>query len=65
MKQYTFNQAAGLVLLAFGLVHLFRIVQGWEVVIGGLVVPVWFSWIVVLLTVFLAFHAITFVNRRR
>lgn len=64
MKQQEFNHAAGLVLFAIGMIHFLRIIQGWKVAIGGLSIPLWVSWIVVILTVYLAFHAVTLSKRK-
>jgi len=41
------------------LVQLSRIAFGWEVVIGGWSVPMWISWIAVVVTAALAFFGFT------
>lgn len=42
-------------LFAFiGLVHLLRVFNGWKAYVGGWEVPVWFSWIAVLIAFYLS-----------
>ena len=43
MKPFTAIAVAVFALVA--LVHLLRLFSGWEVVVGGLVIPMWLSWI--------------------
>jgi len=63
MKQHTFNQAAGTIFAVLGLLHLFRIFQGWEAIINGWTVPMWLSWVVVFVAGYLAFHAFALAKR--
>jgi hypothetical protein len=44
---------------ARGLLHLLRIVLGWEAVVGGWSIPMWFSWVAMIVTVVLAYHGFT------
>jgi len=39
------------------LLHLARIVLGWDAVIGGWVIPVWFSWVAFFGAGFMAYSA--------
>jgi len=39
----SFTQIGAIVFAVVALVHLVRLFTGWEVVIAGYVVPVWFS----------------------
>ena len=43
MKPFTTIAVAVFTLVA--LVHLLRLFAGWEVVVAGIVIPVWLSWI--------------------
>ena len=43
-----FSKVAALVFGLIAVLHLARLVYGWEAVIGGWVVPMWFSWPAVL-----------------
>ena len=58
MRHRTFELIAGSLfsLIAFG--HLLRIVFGWEAVFNGQVVPMWPSWLALLLGGFLGIQGI-------
>ena len=43
MKPFTTIAVAVFALVA--VVHLLRLFAGWEVVVAGIVIPVWLSWI--------------------
>ena len=43
MKPFTTLAVALFVLIAIA--HLLRLFNGWEVIVGGFVIPVWFSWL--------------------
>ena len=45
MDQRTFNLVAGIIFALVALLHLLRIYAGWPIVIGNWAVPLWFSWI--------------------
>jgi hypothetical protein len=45
MDQKTFSIVAGLIFTLVALFHLVRIYMGWPVDIGDWSVPMWFSWI--------------------
>ncbi len=45
MDQKTFSLVAGVIFALVALLHLLRIYMAWPVVIGGWLVPIWFSWI--------------------
>jgi len=47
-----FVSVASFLFLIIGIVHTFRLFGGWEVQISNLMVPMWISWIVVLLAFF-------------
>jgi len=53
IKIYCFVTAG--VFSATGLLHLVRIVLGWEAVIGGWFVPIWLSWLAPVVMAALAF----------
>lgn len=57
-KRYFF--ATAVVFAVIGLLHLWRIVIGWEAVVAGWAVPVWISWIALLVTAVLAFFGFTY-----
>ena len=58
MKSKTTLTLATLVLLMASLVHLFRILNDWELIIGTWITPNWISIIGILVPAILAFHLI-------
>jgi hypothetical protein len=61
-KKNYFSVAGGLFLL-IALVHLTRVVQGWDANIGAYDVPVWLSWAAVIVGGFMAYQGL--VKHRR
>jgi hypothetical protein len=47
MNIFAYSLVAGAVFGVVAIVHTLRSVMGWEVMIGGWTVPMWFSWIAV------------------
>ena len=45
MNQKTYNAITAAVFLVVALVHLLRIGFGWTAEIGDLVIPLWLSWL--------------------
>jgi hypothetical protein len=48
MNQKTYMTVTATLFLVVGIVHLLRIIFGWQVEIGGLSIPFWASWLAVL-----------------
>ena len=59
MSQKTFTLTAGAIFTIVAVLHLLRLLLGWEAAIGGWHVPVWFSWLGLALAGFLAYTAFT------
>ena len=59
MTQKTFTATVGVIFAVIAVLHLLRILLGWEAVIGGWQVPVWLSWLALALSGFLAYTAFT------
>ncbi|MBI1952913.1 MAG: hypothetical protein HYS41_02185 [Candidatus Omnitrophica bacterium] len=57
MKQATFNRPAGTIFLLIAILHVLRILLGWEAVIAGWKVPIGLSWLAFALAGFLACSA--------
>ena len=57
MKQSTFNTLAGTVFTLVAILHVLRLFFGWEVLIAGHHIPMWVSWVGVVLAGFLAYSA--------
>ena len=58
MDQKMFNSVAGIIFLAIAVLHLVRIVSGWEAVIGGFVVPMWVSSAAVIVAGYLSYSGL-------
>ena len=58
MTHKRFSLAAGSIFLLIFILHLLRIIMGWEGVIGSFVVPMWFSWVALLITGYLAYQGL-------
>ena len=58
MTQKSFELIAGVIFTIVAVVHLFRIAQGWDITIGSWVVPMWISWIALVVAGFLAFEGL-------
>lgn len=59
MTQRTFNGLAGAIFAVIGVLHVLRLLLGWEAVIGGWAVPGWVSWLAVALAGYLSSTAFT------
>ena len=64
MEQKTFDIVAGVIFALVALVHLMRIWLGWPVAIGGWPVPMWVSWIGLIVAGGLAYFGLRFGVRR-
>jgi hypothetical protein len=58
MDQKQFSQIAGTVFAIVALLHLLRVALGWQVVIGEFSVPMWFSWIGVIVAATLSYFGL-------
>jgi hypothetical protein len=56
MTPRIFFLIAAAVFLLIALLHAVRLLQGWQVTIGGAVVPIWVSWIGLAIAAFLAYE---------
>ena len=54
MKQKTFTLTVGVVFSIIATLHVLRLLFGWEAIIGGWNVPLWVSWLAIVLSSFLA-----------
>ncbi len=55
MNRQTYLLATATIFAIIGLLHLARIVFGWEALIGGWAVPAWASWLALAVSAILAF----------
>ena len=55
MQQKTYNTVTAVLFLIVALLHLLRIVFGWPAQIGSLGIPMWGSWLALVVTAALAY----------
>ena len=56
MTQRTFSLITATLFSLIALGHALRLLRGWHVTIGDIVVPVWISWIGLVIAVYLAYQ---------
>ena len=59
LNRKTYMTVTATLFLAMGIVHLLRIIFGWQAEIGGLSIPFWVSWLGVLVAGALAYFGFT------
>jgi uncharacterized protein YacL len=65
MTRKSYFLVTAIVFSVVGLLHLLRILLGWEAVLGGLSIPMWVSWVAMILTAVLAYYGFTHGWRER
>jgi hypothetical protein len=63
MDQKTFVLIAGVIFAIVALAHLLRILMGWPIVIDNWTVPMWLSWIAVVIAGGLSYFGLSLVSR--
>jgi hypothetical protein len=58
MRQKTFSLVVGLIFLFVAVMHVLRLALKWEVVLNGWSVPMWVSWLALVVAGFLAFEGL-------
>jgi hypothetical protein len=59
LNRKTYMTLTATLFLVVAIVHLLRIIFGWQVEIGGLSIPFWVSWLGVLVAGVLAYFGFT------
>ena len=59
MNRKSYFYITAIVFFVVGLVHLLRIILGWEAAIGGWIVPMWLSWLALIVSAVLAYIGFT------
>ena len=59
MNRKSYLLATAIVFSVIGLIHLLRIILGWEAVIGGWTVPLWVSWLALIVCAAFAYFGFT------
>jgi hypothetical protein len=63
MNQITFSFVAGLIFLLIAAMHVLRLALKWEVVLNDWSVPMWVSWLALVIAGFLAVEGLKFGGR--
>ena len=58
MSQITFSLVAGMIFLLIAVMHVLRLALKWEVVLNDWSVPMWVSWLALVIAGFLAFEGL-------
>ncbi len=56
---------AGFIFLVVSLLHLLRIAFGWDLILGGVTIPIWLSWLGVLVPGYLSYSSFHFAFHKR
>jgi hypothetical protein len=59
-RERTLLLITGFLLFIVALAHVTRLVFGWDIVIGGFYIPLWLSWLGVVLTLYLSYASFHF-----
>jgi hypothetical protein len=59
MNHKTYANVTAALFLAISIMHLLRIMFGWEAQIGGLTIPLWVSWLALPITGTIAYFGFT------
>jgi hypothetical protein len=58
MNQRSFSWLAGIIFTIIALLHLLRIVYGWDAVVDGWRVPKWISWVALIVAGYLGYEGL-------
>jgi hypothetical protein len=64
MGTKTYLQVTGTIFSIIGLLHLGRLVWGWQANIGLFQVPMWLSWLALIIAAWLAYSAFTLAGKK-
>ncbi len=56
MTQKTFSLIAGLIFLVIALMHVLRLAFEWQATLAGRAMPMWVSWVAILVAGYLAYE---------
>ncbi len=63
MSQKGFSAVAGAIFLVIALIHVLRLFLGWEAVLNGRAMPMWVSWVALLLAGYLGYEGLRLSRR--
>lgn len=65
LERKNFLAVSGVIFALVALVHLYRAVMGFDAVIAGFSVPVWLSWVALIIAAFLSWNAFKLSGSKR
>jgi hypothetical protein len=64
MNLRSFSLVAGIIFTIIALLHLLRIVYGWDAVVGGWAAPKWVSWLALVVAAYLGYEGLRLSKKR-
>jgi hypothetical protein len=58
MSPKSFSLTAGIIFLLIALGHIFRVVFGAEIIVEGRTIPLWASWVALIIAGYLAYEGL-------
>ena len=63
MSRKAYFAVTGIIFLAIAILHLLRIIFGWSPVVEGWAVPVWLSWVALVVAGWLGYEGLRFAGK--
>lgn len=63
MRANTFFKTAGFIFGIIAVLHALRLINAWDAIIGNYIVPMWLSWVAVVVSGLLCISAFKLVKR--
>jgi len=63
MSRKAYFAVTGSIFLVIAILHLFRIIFGWSPVVEGWAVPVWLSWVALVVAGWLGYEGLRFAGK--
>lgn len=65
MNRKTYYNTVALVFLIVAILHLLRAINGWEATIANNIIPIWVSWVAVLVAGYLSLRGFGLARQKR
>ena len=65
MNQRSFSLLAGIIFTIIALLHVLRIIYGWDPVVEGWTVPKWISWVALIVSGYLGYEGLRLTIKSR
>lgn len=65
MNQRSFSLLAGIIFTIIALLHVLRIIYGWDPVVEGWPVPKWISWVALIVSGYLGYEGLRLTIKSR